>query len=186
MSSEMSGSEEAMAAFAREEIGPVESARVLIGGLGMSFTLRATLDAFEDLAEVCVAELMDDIIRYNREFLGHLTDRPFEDFRTEIFAGDVKKKLTVGRWDAILMDVDNGPDALSARSNKDLYTARGVEKMARALAPGGVLVVWSAYDSPRFLERMRHTGLSVRTERVRARWPVSKGPVHTLFVGSKP
>jgi len=186
MSSSMSGSEEAMAEIACQELGPIASPRILIGGLGMGFTLRATLDAFEDVAEVCVAELMGDIIRYNRAFLADLTDRAIEDRRVEVFEGDVRKKLTVGGWHVILMDVDNGPDALSARSNRYLYSARGVELMARALAPGGVLVVWSAYPSPRFLERLRYTGLSARAATVRGRWPISKGPMHTLFVGTKP
>lgn len=186
MSSEMSGSEEAMAAFAREELGPIESGRILIGGLGMGFTLRATLDAFDSQVQVCVAELMNHIIRYNREFLGDLAGQPLADQRVELFHGDVKKKLKQGGWDAILMDVDNGPDALTARSNKNFYGARGAELMARALAPGGVLIVWSAYPSPRFLERLRYTGLSSRAVRVRGRWPISKGPMHTLFIATKP
>jgi spermidine synthase len=186
MSSEMSGSEEAMAEVAREELGPIEGPRILIGGLGMGFTLRATLDAFDEHAEVCVAELMHHIVHYNRFFLGDLADRPLEDPRVDVFEGDVKKKLAEGDWDAILMDVDNGPDALTAQSNQNFYNARGVDLMARALAPGGVLVVWSAYSSPRFLERLRHTGLSARAETVRARWPISKGPMHTLFIATKP
>ena len=186
MSSSMTGSEEAMAFYALEELGQVEAARILIGGLGMGFTLRATLDTFEDLAEVCVAELSPDIIRYNREFLANLTDHAMDDPRVEIYEGDVRRKFKEGGWDAILMDVDNGPDALSARSNRSLYGARGVEAMAIALAPGGVLVVWSAYPSPRFLEQLRHTGLSARAAMVRAHWPLSKGPMHTLFVGTNP
>jgi spermidine synthase len=186
MSSEMRGSEEAMAEVAAEELGQIDSPRILIGGLGMGFTLRAALDAFDEGAHVCVAELMPTVIRYNREHLGHLADQPLEDPRVELFEGDVKKKLEKGDWDAILMDVDNGPDAFTAESNQRFYGARGTELMADALAPSGVLVVWSAYPSPRFLERLRATGLDVRTETVRARWPLRKGPKHTLFIAVKP
>lgn len=175
-----------MAVYARETLGPLDGARILIGGLGMGFTLRAVLDEFKDVGEVCVAELMEDIVRYNREFFGAFTDHAHEDPRVTLFLGDVKKKLLEGDWDVILMDVDNGPNALTARSNKGFYNARGVELMARALAPGGVLVVWSAYPSAHFQERLRNTGLNEWTETVRACWPLSKGPLHTLFVATKP
>lgn len=186
MSSALSGSEEAMAEIARDELGPCDSPRILIGGLGMGFTLRATLDEFDADAEVCVAELMGHIIRYNREVLADLNDRPVEDPRVDVFAGDVKHKLEEGGWDVILMDVDNGPTALTARSNHDLYGAGGAKLMSRALASGGVLVVWSAYPSPRFVGHLRRAGLHVEIRTVRAGWPLSEGPEHSLFVAIKP
>lgn len=185
MSSQMRGSEEAMADVAQAEIGAEGGEHVLIGGLGMGFTLRATLDAFPHAADVCVAELMSHMIRYNREHIGHLADHPLEDRRTTLFEGDVKRKLTRSTWNAILMDIDNGPDALTARANHGLYTAKGCALMSNALIPGGVLIVWSAYPSPRFLERLKAAGLSARAETVRARWPLAKGPRHTLFIGVK-
>jgi spermidine synthase len=186
MSSEMRGSEEAMADVAAKELGSLEDARVLIGGLGMGFTLRATLDVVGQDAEVHVAELMPSIVRYNLEHLGRLADYPLEDPRVTLYQGDVIDRLERGAWDAILMDVDNGPDALSARNNDRLYGQRGVHRMVTALAPGGVLVVWSAYQSPRYLERLRNTGLIAYGLVVRGRWPLSKGPKHTLFVAVKP
>jgi spermidine synthase len=186
MSSDMRGSEEAMAEVAREELGDIEAPRVLVGGLGLGYTLRAALDAWGEDAEVCVAELLPSVVRYNREFLGNLADHPLEDPRVDLFEGDVKKKLVRDRWDAILLDVDNGPDAFTVHGNQTLYGARGAELMARAIGPGGVLIVWSAYPSPRFLERLRHTGLSARAKRVRGRGPIDRGPMHTLFVATKP
>lgn len=186
MSSAMRGSEEAMAEIAFDEIPNTKNARVLIGGLGLGFTLRSALDVFADDATVCVAELLPSIVECNQKFLSSLNEDALADPRVDVFEGDVRIKLREGRWDAVLMDVDNGPDALSARSNDDLYTARGIKRMADALRPGGVLVLWSAYPSPRLLERLRSAGMSAWTRTVRARWPIQKGPKHTLFVGTAP
>lgn len=183
MSSAMRGSEEAMAEVAAEELGEIEAPRILIGGLGMGFTLRATLDAFGDDAEVTVAELMPVVVRYNRSHLADLAERPLEDPRVTLFEGDVKKKIDDGGWDAILLDVDNGPDALTSERNERLYGVRGTERIMRALAPGGVVVVWSSFPSPSYVERLRRAGLEARARSVRARWPLRKGPMHTLFVG---
>ncbi len=186
MSSEMHGSEEAMASIAKAELLRPAGARVLIGGLGMGFTLRAVLDAFDGDSQVCVAELMPSIVRYNREHLAELADRPLEDPRVTLFEGDVQVELKRGGYDVVLMDVDNGPDALTARSNSELFTKRGVRTMTDAVMPGGVLVLWSAYPSQRFHEQLRKTGLSVQSVPVRARWPLRKGPIHTLFVATRP
>ena len=186
MSSEMHGSEEAMAGVAKAELRDPKASRVLIGGLGMGFTLRAVLDAFDEDTRVCVAELMPTIVRYNREHLAELANRPLDDPRVTLFEGDVQVELKRGGYDVVLMDVDNGPDALTARSNKNLFTERGVRMMTDSVNRGGVLVLWSAYASPRFLEQLRSTGLSVRADSVRARWPLRKGPIHTLFVATRP
>lgn len=186
MSSEMRGSEEAMAGVAKAQLRDPSAARVLVGGLGLGFTLRAVLDAFDDATRVCVAELMPSIIRFNREHIGALADHPLEDPRVTVFEGDVQVQLKRGGFDVVLMDVDNGPDALTTRSNENLFTKRGVRMMTDAITPGGVLVLWSAYPSPRFLDQLRHTGLSARAQSVRARWPLRKGPIHTLFVATRP
>jgi len=187
MSSSMRGSEEAMASIAFDEVGEtIEAPRILVGGLGMGFTLRAVLDAFDASATVCVAELLPVVIRYNRGILAELADHPLEDPRVDVHEGDVREAIRQGPWDIILLDVDNGPDALTAESNQALYSARGVQRIAREVAPGGVLIVWSAFPSPRFVERLRKTGLDARAEKVRARWPESKGPMHTLFIANRP
>jgi spermidine synthase len=186
MSSAMHGSEAAMVRFARDELGPKEGSRVLIGGLGMGFTLRAALDGFDARARICVAELLPTVVRYNRGVLSHLTDHALEDPRVELREGDVRHELAPGAWDAILLDVDNGPDAFTTRSNDRLYSERGVARLWDAVRPGGVLVVWSSYASDAFSKRLARQGFRVRIERVRARWPLAKGPVHTLFIAVRP
>ncbi|RLB55866.1 MAG: hypothetical protein DRJ42_04985 [Deltaproteobacteria bacterium] len=186
MSSEMYGSEQAMAHYAHEELAACPGPRVLVGGLGMGFTLRAALDTFGEGAKITVAELMPELVHYNRGELGDLAGRPLEDPRVELFEGDVRRPLEDRRWDVVLMDVDNGPHSFTAKSNGSLYDQRGVERMTDCLDPGGVLVVWSAYPSPGFEERIARTGLSCRTEHVRGRWPIRKGPRHVLTIASRP
>lgn len=183
MSSGASGSERAMAKVARQILGSRKRCRVLVGGLGMGFTCRSALDAFGPDAAITVAELRPRIVEYNRGPLGPLADHPLRDPRMRLFEGDVEQLLTQGAWDAILMDVDNGPDAKSTRSNKTLYGPRGVALMTRALTPGGVLVVWSVDASQPFEAALRRCGLAVETQRVHARTEARKGPKHTLFIG---
>lgn len=183
MSSAAYGSEQALAEVAAEHLSArVASPRVLVGGLGMGFTLRAVLEVFRS-CRVTVAELLPDVVRYNRDFVGHLTDHPLRDPRVELFEGDVALALGERTWDAILLDVDNGPDALTVAQNRGLYGEAGVGRIARALAPGGVLVVWSAYACEPFTRRLRQAGLEAETRMVRARAHVGKGGRHTLFVG---
>ncbi len=186
MSSAMQGSEEAMAEVALEELSNTRRANILVGGLGLGFTLRATLEVFGPEVSICVAELMSRIIYYNQTFLGADAADALSDPRVQVFEGDVRSKFRTGLWDAILMDVDNGPSALSVRSNETLYNARGVQQMAQALKPGGVLVVWSAFRSEKFLQRLRAAGLCARSRTIRARWPLAKGPKHTLFIANAP
>jgi spermidine synthase len=186
MSSAAFGSEQAMARIACDLLGPRAHARVLVGGLGMGFTLRAVLDAFARDAHVTVAELLPSLVHYSRNVLGHLADHPLADPRVELHEGDVRVPIARGRWDVILLDVDNGPDALTTAGNASLYSTTGVGRLSRALTPGGVLVVWSAFGSRTFEERLRRTGLSCETRRVRARGELRKGAMHTLFVAHAP
>jgi len=180
MSSAAHASEEAMAGAAREVLGPREGARVLVGGLGMGFTSRAALDHFQ---HVTVAELLPDVVRYNRDIFGHLAEHPLGDPRLELFEGDVREPLARGGWDAILMDVDQGPDAVTTKGNQGLYGRRGARRLAGALTPGGCVVVWSAYESPGFERRLQDAGLEVEARRVRARG--TKGARHVLFIGRR-
>ena len=180
MSSAAHASEEAMATAAREALGARAQTRILVGGLGMGFTARAALEQFE---HVTVAELLPDVVRYNREVFGHLAEHPLDDPRLELFEGDVREPLARGGWDAILMDVDQGPDAVTTRGNQGLYGRRGAQRLANALTPGGVVVVWSAYESPGFERRLQDAGLAVEARRVRARG--TKGARHVLFIGKR-
>jgi spermidine synthase len=184
MSSRMKGSEEELARVGCERARKIEGACVLVGGLGMGFTLRATLDVMPADATVVVAELMPTVVAWNRGPLAMLASRPLEDRRTSVEIGDVAVTLREGRgrFDAVLLDVDNGPAAFTQASNAGLYDNDGLLVVRAALRPGGVLAVWSAWDDRKFEHRLRHHGFEVETLRVRARLHKG-GPRHTLFVG---
>jgi spermidine synthase len=169
-----------MASLAAERINGRPRPRVLVGGLGMGFTLRAALDCFGPDARITVSEILTEIIDYNRGELGPLAGHPLDDPRAELHAGDVRQRLLPGAWDAILLDVDNGPDALTVPGNASLYTERGMWQLGGALAPGGVAVIWSAFESPAFVRRVRGAGLHVESHRARSR-ASGKGSRHTLF-----
>jgi spermidine synthase len=184
MSSRMKGSEEALATIGCAHVAQDEEPVVLVGGLGMGFTLRATLDALPARAKVVVAELMPAVVEWNRGALAPLAGRPLEDRRVEVSLGDVAVLLRAAeaQFDALLMDVDNGPAAFTQSANAGLYDNAGLTMMRRALRPGGVLAVWSAWDDRKFEHRLRHHGFSVETHHVRARLKQG-GPRHTIFVG---
>src|SRR5580765_3254625 len=147
MSSRMHGSEEAMAAMACGRARALESPCVLIGGLGMGFTLRATLDLLPPAARVIVAELQPSVVTWNRGPLGPLAGHPLRDGRVRLEERDVTGALTGvrRRYDVVLLDVDNGPDAFSTSTNDHLYGDVGLAAIQSALKPGGVLAVWSAW-----------------------------------------
>ena len=184
MSSRMKGSEEELARVGCELARKVESPCVLVGGLGMGFTLRATLDVLPADATVVVAELMSSVVEWNRGPLGPLAQHPLADRRTKVALGDVAVLLreSKARFDAILLDVDNGPTAFTQDSNAGLYDNDGLIMIRAALRPSGVLAVWSAWDDRKFEHRLRHHGYAVETLHVRARLQKG-GPVHTIFVG---
>jgi spermidine synthase len=182
MSSAASGSEQHMAVVAREILGARRAPRILIGGLGMGCTLRAVLEQFGKDARVTVAELLPALIRYARTFLAELAGHALDDPRVELFEGDVRDALTRASWDAILLDVDNGPSALTAASNASLYGSRGTARLHRALAADGVLVVWSVSPDIRYEAQLRAAGFDCKTVRAGARAGQSKGGRHTLFV----
>ena len=183
MSSRMHGSEGALAQFGLASV-PREDARVLVGGLGMGFTVRAALDLLPADAAVIVAELLPAIVEWNRGPLGPLAAHPLEDPRVRIAPGDVGELIATSpaHYDAILLDVDNGPDAFTETGNAALYRDAGLASARRALRPGGTLAVWSAWEDRKFEQRLRYAGFTVRVERVRARLK-GGGPRHTIFIG---
>ena len=184
MSSAMKGSEEELARVGCERARKLESPRVLVGGLGMGFTLRATLDVLPADATVVVAELMTSVVEWNRGPLGPLARHPLADRRTQLALGDVGVLLRESQegFDAILLDVDNGPTAFTQDSNAGLYDNAGLVMIRAALRPEGVLAVWSAWDDRKFEHRLRHHGYAVETLHVRARLQKG-GPRHTIFIG---
>lgn len=186
MSSRMHGSEAALATFGCAGV-PRREPRVLIGGLGMGFTLRATLEMLPADAHILVAELLPAIVDWNRGPLGPLANHPLKDRRVTIEVDDVGAVMRRRRasFDAILLDVDNGPDAFTATGNATLYGDAGLAAAREALRPGGLLAVWSAWEDRKFEHRLRYAGFAVRVERVRARLKQG-GPRHTIFLGKVP
>ena len=184
MSSRMKGSEEELARLGCDRARTMETPSVLVGGLGLGFTLRATVDVLPREAKVVVAELMTAVVDWNKGALGPLANHPLEDRRVEVALGDVAVLLrsSPARFDSILLDVDNGPAAFSQASNAGLYDNAGLLTIKAALRPHGVLAVWSAWDDRKFEHRLRHHGFDVETHRVRARLRQG-GPRHTIFVG---
>jgi spermidine synthase len=184
MSSRMHGSEEALATFGCARARTLEAPAVLVGGLGMGFTLRATLDLLPPDATVIVAELVAVVVDWNRGPLGPLARHPLKDKRATVEIGDVAATLrsSHGRFDAVLLDVDNGPAAFTASQNAGLYDDRGLAAARAALKPGGVLAVWSSREDRLFEQRLRHGRFDVTVERVRARLKKG-GPRHVVFLG---
>jgi spermidine synthase len=182
MSSRMHGSEEALAALACERARTLPRPRVLVGGLGMGFTLRATLDLLPPDATVVVVELLPAVVVWNRSLLGDLAGHPLGDPRVEVEVADVGATLRARarQFDAVLLDVDNGPSAFTSSDNDGLYDEEGLAAARAALTPGGVLAVWSAKDDRRFQQRLRQAGF--RVEARQARGHLNKGPRHTIFV----
>ncbi len=183
MSSLMHGSEEALATLAVPHLRAIDEPSVLIGGLGMGFTLRATLDLLPLHASVTVAELVSDVVEWNRGPLGPLAGHPLKDKRVRVVVSDVTAVLAShrGRFDAILLDVDNGPAAFTAAANAGLYDDRGLAAARAALKGNGVLAIWSAWDNRKFVQRLRYAGFDVAVEHVRGRLKKG-GPHHTIFL----
>ena len=186
MSSRMHGSEEALATRGCHHLKGRERPCVLIGGLGMGYTLRATLDLLPEDGTAVVAELVPAIVEWNRGVLAPLAGRPLDDSRVRIEMGDVSTiiRAEAARFDAILLDVDNGPNAFTSPVNSRLYSDAGLAAISRALRPGGVVAVWSAWESHRFEQRLKYAGFAASVERVRARLKQG-GPKHVLFFGRK-
>jgi spermidine synthase len=185
MSSRMHGSEKELARMACQRLQKVRRPSVLIGGLGMGFTLRATLDLLSPDATVVVTELLPVVVEWNRGPLGPLAGHPLEDQRVRVETGDVADTLSLhpGKFDAVLLDVDNGPSALTASSNAGLYDERGIAAARAALKGEGVLAVWAVQEDRRFEQRLREAGFAVRVQRLRG--GVKKGARHTIFLSQK-
>jgi len=186
MNSLVHGSEEALAELACERIAGVARPRVLVGGLGMGFTLAAVLRQVGLEAQVVVAELVEAVVAWNRGLLGELAGYPVDDGRVVVRVADVAELLREGRggYDAILLDVDNGPQGLTRQGNNWLYARPGLAAASAALRPGGVLAVWSAGPDRPFDARLRRTGLTVEELQVRGRSPAGRGR-YTIWLGRR-
>jgi spermidine synthase len=183
MNSRMSGSEEVLAELACGPMAGRRGARVLIGGLGMGFTLRAALAVLGEDARVVVAELVPAVIEWAHGPMAGLFGDSLSDPRTEVRAADVAEAMSEGGFDAVLLDVDNGPDGLPRPENDRLYSVEGLAEAWDALTPGGVLAVWSAHPSPGFAARLSGAGFAVEEHAVRARR--TKGARHVVWAAVK-
>lgn len=185
MSSRMSGSEEALAAMTCERLAKRPAPHLLIGGYGMGFTLRAALARLAPDARVAVAELVPEIIDWARGPMAALTAGCLDDRRVHLIAGDVAAAIGAarGRYDAILLDVDNGPGGLTRASNDQIYSMTGLASAKAALNPGGVLAIWSAAQDAAFSRRLKTSGFEVEEVAMRAR-SGGKGPRHVIWFAS--
>ncbi|WP_029916473.1 spermidine synthase [Caulobacter sp. UNC358MFTsu5.1] len=186
MNSRLSGSEEAMATLAFERIGRRPKARVLIGGLGMGFTLRAALAAFGPDARIVVAELVPAVVEWARGPLSELHGGGLDDRRVSLHLGDVGAAIgaEAAGYDAILLDVDNGPGGLSRKENDSLYGPAGLAAAKRALRAGGVLEVWSSTRDNGFTTRLKRAGYAVEEIGVRAH--KGRGARHVIWMATRP
>lgn len=182
MSTRMSGSEIALATQSCARIAGVKRPHLLIGGYGMGFTLRAALGALGPDARVTVAELVPEIIEWARGPMRELAAGCLDDRRVELAMADVADVIEAGRgrYDAILLDVDNGPDGLVRAANDRIYSLQGLRKAKAALRPGGVLAIWSAAKDNAFAARLGKAGFRVDEVGVRARGN-GKGPQHVIW-----
>lgn len=170
MNSRVYSREDALSKRGCDQVRDRKRARVLIGGLGMGYSTITALESLGPDAEVVVAELVPDIVRWNREVFGHLAGHPLNDRRTTLREADVASVIREqkGAYDAILLDVDNGPEGLTRRSNDWLYSDTGIGYARDALRPGGVLGYWSAATDRAFVKRLHRASLLVDEIEVRS------------------
>ncbi|MDO3432069.1 hypothetical protein QWJ46_05170 [Rhizobium sp. CBN3] len=186
MNSRLSGSEEALATLSWERIKAHPKPRILIGGLGMGFTLRAALAVLPADAGVTVAELVPAVVAWARGPMAEVFKGCLDDPRVLIHQGDVGEAIRAGKaaYDAILLDVDNGPDGLTRKSNDRLYDFNGLRAARDALRPGGVLAVWSSGPDSDFTRRLKDSGFSVDVVNTRANR--KRGARHVIWLAVKP
>jgi spermidine synthase len=186
MSTRQHGSEVALGTMACDRLAALKAPHVLIGGYGMGFTLRAVLGRLGADARVTVAELVPGIIEWARGPMADVTDGCLDDRRVTVTMGDVASAMAraAARYDAILLDVDNGPDGLTRAANDGLYSRHGLANASQALRPGGILAIWSAAPDPAFTKQLERSGFIVETVRVRAR-ETGKGATHVIWFATK-
>jgi spermidine synthase len=181
-------------AFSEEQLGVVgcqpllgrKGARVLIGGLGLGFTLRAALANLGRDAQVVVAELMPQVVEWNRNPAYPLAGTALADRRTEVVLGDVADVIakSAARFDAILLDADNETTAMNTAGNSSLYQGAGLASIARALKPHGTVVYWSVGDDPALVKRLTAAGFTVESRKVRKHATAKTGGYHVLIIAA--
>jgi spermidine synthase len=185
MSSRTHGSEDALGELACRPFSEKQSASVLVGGLGMGFTLAAALAALPNNARATVAELVPGVVKWNQELVGEFASNPLKDKRVTVLEVDVANLISenAGAYDAIMLDVDNGPEGLTHPQNDNLYSIDGLKMAKKALKKSGVLAIWSASPSDKFTNLLKKSGFSVEVKHVRAHQ--GKGARHIIWVAQK-
>lgn len=185
MTSRLSSSEEALATLAVERLNGRKRPHMLIGGLGMGFTLRAALEVLGPEAKITVAEIVPEVVTWARGPLAGVFGDCLDDPRVTIHVGDVGRLIgsSPEMFDTILLDVDNGPEGMTRPANEAIYQARGLGAAKAALKKGGILSVWSAHPDDEFTKRMSMAGFQVERKTVRAH--AGKGARHTIWLGKK-
>lgn len=190
MSSTWTLSERDLADHASPRGEAAQSARVLIGGLGLGYSLKRVLELVGPSAEVVVAELLPEVVAWNREFLGDLNARLLDDPRVDLHQGDVYERIrdaAEGKekpWNAILLDTDNGPTSLVQPGNRQIYTRSGFEMIRRSLVAGGRVAFWAAAEEPGFEKKLRKNGFRSERHTIKAHERAKK-PIHRIYVGEK-
>ncbi|MCC6541346.1 MAG: hypothetical protein IT225_03920 [Flavobacteriales bacterium] len=186
MTTALHGSEDALADLALQKIKDPAKASVVVGGLGMGFTLAAVLRLVGETGKVVVAELVPQVVDWNKGPMGAFAGYPVNDPRTIVHVGDVLELIRSGKaaYDAILLDTDNGPEGLTQASNNRLYSHRGLRSAYEALKPGGVLAVWSTHPDAPFTRRLGMAGFRVEERKVHANR--DKGTKHHLWFAVRP
>jgi spermidine synthase len=183
MNSRLSGSEEALATLALAPLAGRTAPRVLIGGLGMGFTLRAAQAATSSDARLIISEIVPELADWAGQHMAEVFGDCLSDHRVEVRTGDVGATIRAerGEFDAILLDVDNGPDGLTVAGNDALYNEAGLKAARRALTAGGVLAIWSAAPDQAFAKRLSRCGFDVSEHTVRA-GRTKRGARHTIWI----
>jgi spermidine synthase len=186
MNSRAHHSEEVLAELACRMIAGRDTPHLLVGGLGMGFTLAAVLSHTGPDARVTVSELIPAVVRWNRDYMGSLAGFPLADARVHVLELDVGRVMQEHKnFDAIMLDVDNGPSSFTHDDNDALYSLRGLGLAFNSLKPGGVLTVWSASSDPEFTRRMKKAGFEVTEQRVGSH-ASKRGNRHTIWIGARP
>ncbi|MEE4454042.1 spermidine synthase [Novosphingobium resinovorum] len=187
MSTQANASEEALAVMTCEKLSNRDTPQLLIGGYGMGFTLRAALAVLGDEASIMVAEIVPEILAWARGPMKTITDGCLDDPRVRVIGEDVALLIDSAweAYDAILLDVDNGPEGLTRQLNDGLYSVQGLQRAMLALRPGGILAIWSAFPEPLFTQRLHDVGYDVTETVVRAR-ANNKGFRHLIWFARKP
>lgn len=186
MNSRVHGSEDSLAELTCKRLKNRPDCNILIGGLGMGFTLAAALKQSGPDTRIIVSELIPAVVIWNRRYLGHLAGHPLDDARVFVKTEDVIQTISdrPAAWDAILLDVDNGPEGLTQKANDRLYSLAGLKKSRQALKDKGILAIWSSKNDPAFTRRLKQSRFNVQTVGVRAR-KSGKGGRHTIWLAQK-